>query len=144
MLRTSMKFPDVLLLFFLFSLSFSCFFFLRPKRLNRIFLFHRFLSSSAVVLLNRNDEPAAQRQIKVRKMDRCSCVGHCECSCLSDSRNEERCQPMSKKHYQAAGFQGPVLTKRVQPLTWPTDVVTIVCLVLFTLLLFFLLLGTDR
>ncbi|XP_043524238.1 uncharacterized protein LOC122536160 [Frieseomelitta varia] len=74
-------------------------------------------------------------------MDRCSCVGHCECSCLSDSREEERCQPMSKEHYQAAGFQGPVLIKRVEPLTWPTDVVTIVCLVLFTLLLFFLSLG---
>ncbi|KAK1117278.1 hypothetical protein K0M31_016828 [Melipona bicolor] len=77
-------------------------------------------------------------------MDRCSCVGHCECSCLFDSRDEERCQPMSKERYQAAGFRGPPLIKRVEPPTWPTDVVTIVCLVLFALLLLFLLLGTDR
>ncbi|KOX71068.1 Protein HAPLESS 2-A [Melipona quadrifasciata] len=97
--------------------------------------------SCSVVLFNRNDEPAAQRQIKVRKMDRCSCVGHCECSCLSDSRDEERCQPMSKERYQAAGFRGPPLIKRVEPPTWLADVVTIVCLVLFALLLLFLLLG---
>ncbi|XP_071644479.1 uncharacterized protein [Temnothorax longispinosus] len=60
-----------------------------------------------VQLLNRLGELVATRRIKIRKMDRCSCMLHCLCVCMGDARG---CKPMSPELYHAAGFRGPVPT----------------------------------
>lgn len=51
----------------------------------------------------------ATRRIKIRKMDRCSCVLHCLCVCVGDAHGT-RCTPMSLELYHAAGFRGSVPT----------------------------------
>lgn len=60
-----------------------------------------------VQLLNRLGEPVATRRIKIRKMDRCSCILQCLCVCVGDTRGTG-CRPMSPALYHAAGFRGPV------------------------------------
>ncbi|XP_014485504.1 PREDICTED: uncharacterized protein LOC106750014 [Dinoponera quadriceps] len=62
-----------------------------------------------VQLLNRHGEPVATRRIRIRKMDRCSCVSRC--SCVGDRSTD--CRPMSPELYHATGFRGAV------PLTPP-------------------------
>lgn len=136
----SMKFSDGLL-----SFSFK----MNKSLQKEIYLIVSF--SSSVILLSRYDEPVAWREIKVRKMDRCSCVGHCKCSCLSDTHDKKDCRPVSKGHYQTTGFPGPLFINsrnrthsEVEPSSiWP-DVITLVCLVLIVLLLILLLLGTIK
>ncbi|XP_067205787.1 uncharacterized protein [Linepithema humile] len=62
----------------------------------------------SVQLLNRLvNEPVATRKIKIRKMDRCSCMLQCLCVCVGDTRGTG-CRPMSQELYHAAGFRGPV------------------------------------
>lgn len=62
-----------------------------------------------VQLLNRLGGLVATRRIKIRKMDRCSCILHCLCVCVSDAYGTS-CRPMSPELYHAAGFCGPVPT----------------------------------
>ncbi|KAL6255944.1 hypothetical protein P5V15_013181 [Pogonomyrmex californicus] len=61
----------------------------------------------SVQLLNRLGELVATRRIKIRKMDRCSCMLHCLCVCVSDARGID-CRPMSLELYHAAGFRGSI------------------------------------
>ncbi|XP_014602440.1 PREDICTED: uncharacterized protein LOC106786017 [Polistes canadensis] len=58
-----------------------------------------------VELLNRLGKTVAWRRMKVRKMDRCLCVWHCLCACVTIA---DGCRPLSTTHYRAAGFQPPV------------------------------------
>lgn len=60
-----------------------------------------------VQLLNRHGVPVASRRIRIRKMDRCSCVSYCSCACVGDA-NGTGCQPMSPELYHDAGFRGAV------------------------------------
>ncbi|KOC64661.1 Protein HAPLESS 2-A [Habropoda laboriosa] len=96
--------------------------------------------SCFVVLLNRYGEPVARREMIVQKMDRCFCLRHCVCSCMSNVSDDTRCRPMLLEHYHAAGFQGPLPVQPVRPPVW-LAVVTLVCLVLTIVLLLLLILG---
>ncbi|CAK9813390.1 Hapless 2, partial [Anthophora quadrimaculata] len=96
--------------------------------------------SCSVVLLNRYGEPIARREIKVQKMDRCVCMRHCVCSCMSNLHDDTTCRPMLLEHYHDAGFRGPLPVPPTKPSIW-SSILTIVCLVLTILLLLLLLLG---
>lgn len=74
---------------------------------NRAYSSKRWAVTFAVQLLNRLGGLVATRRIKIRKMDRCSCMLHCLCVCVGDSRGTG-CRPMSLDLYHAAGFRGPV------------------------------------
>lgn len=81
----------------------------------------------------------ATRRIKIRKMDRCSCVSHCSCVCVGDASGTG-CRPMSLKLYRAAGFRGAVPT--VPPKRGFFSNVTVdVLLFVVSLILLLLLMG---
>lgn len=61
----------------------------------------------SVQLQNRVGKLVASRKIKIRRMDRCSCILHCLCVCVGDTRGTG-CRPMSPELYHAAGFRGSV------------------------------------
>lgn len=89
-----------------------------------------------VQLLNRLGEPVATRRIKIRKMDRCSCMLQCLCVCVGDTRGTD-CRPMSPELYHAAGFRGPVpATSR--DIFSDTTVDVLLFIVSLILLLFFI------
>ncbi|XP_020282567.1 uncharacterized protein LOC109854151 [Pseudomyrmex gracilis] len=88
----------------------------------------------SVQLENRIGELVASRRIKIRKMDRCSCVLHCLCVCVGDTRGTD-CRPISPELYHAAGFRGPV-----PPATHGIFSDTKVDVMLFVVSLMFLLL----
>ncbi|KZC06198.1 hypothetical protein WN55_10107, partial [Dufourea novaeangliae] len=113
-----------------FSCSFFFFFF---------FFFFLLASFPLVMLLNRDGEPVARREIRVRKMDRCYCLRHCKCSCEGNALGTI-CEPMSLENYHAAGFRGSLPSMAYQFFAWckPID---IVCLFLIAVLLLLLLMG---
>ncbi|XP_053985670.1 uncharacterized protein LOC128880043 isoform X2 [Hylaeus volcanicus] len=98
--------------------------------------------SCSVELVNRDGEPVARRQIKVRKTDRCSCVRHCACSCVANAQGTA-CEPISLENYHAAGFRGTVPKSEVHSFIWWSPV-AILCLVWTALLLTMLLMGISK
>ena len=95
-----------------------------------------------VEVVNHRGEIVAMRRIRVQRMDRCFCVWHCLCACIG-SLGGMRCQPMSPKHYYAAGFQGsvPVVTKDTSIVM---NTVEEVFMLSVFLIVFLLLLGSIQ
>ncbi|XP_050352510.1 uncharacterized protein LOC126774897 [Nymphalis io] len=59
--------------------------------------------STRMALVNDNDEAVAVRDVKIKRDDRCFCVWHCDCVCLSEDPNL-LCRPLSDAQLIAAGL----------------------------------------
>ncbi|XP_053601365.1 uncharacterized protein LOC128670038 isoform X2 [Plodia interpunctella] len=58
----------------------------------------------SIALVNQNDESVAIRDVTIRRGDRCYCVWHCDCVCLSEDP-KLLCREMSEPRQVAAGLR---------------------------------------
>lgn len=98
----------------------------------------------SVEVMNAMGQVVALRRIKIAKSDRCICIWHCLCACVS-SLGGLKCRSMPLEHYHAAGFQGglPVPTYIIHN-SYFDDMITMLFYVLIFVLLTLFLLGLSK
>ncbi|XP_064076864.1 uncharacterized protein LOC113392604 [Vanessa tameamea] len=93
-----------------------------------------------VALVNENEEAVAVRDVKIKRDDRCFCVWHCDCVCLSEDSNL-LCRPLSEAQLLAAGLSTQMKSRHIRSVCYK-DVMTLNLFVMFVgVLLALLLLG---
>ncbi|KAI5635333.1 hypothetical protein NE865_11909 [Phthorimaea operculella] len=94
-----------------------------------------------VALVNDEDESIAVRDVSIKKGDRCFCVWHCECVCLSEDP-KLLCREMSQTQQVAAGLTPTTERSRHTRSVCFPDIVAIDFVTVFlTVILLLLLLG---
>ncbi|XP_046974217.1 uncharacterized protein LOC124540575 [Vanessa cardui] len=96
-----------------------------------------------VALVNENEEAVAVRDVKIKRDDRCFCVWHCDCVCLSEDSNL-LCRPLSDAQLVAAGLSTQEKSRHIRSVCY-NDVMTLNLFVMFVgVLLALLLLGVIK
>ncbi|KAF0310039.1 Hapless 2 [Amphibalanus amphitrite] len=95
----------------------------------------------SALVRNSEDKMVAARRIHAYPHDRCVCVWFCLCACAAE---RYACTPMSLSHYRSSGFLGSIPSLYKSRLPFIAEIVLDVELVLITLTILGLLLGSLK
>ncbi|XP_035430414.2 uncharacterized protein LOC118262875 isoform X3 [Spodoptera frugiperda] len=101
------------------------------------------VAQCSVSLVNDEEKSVAVREVSVKKGDRCFCVWHCDCVCLTDDPRL-LCREMPEARQSAAGLSNRDRTRHARSACYK-DVVTLNIFIIFTgVIVALLLLGCIK
>ncbi|XP_022826060.1 uncharacterized protein LOC111356065 [Spodoptera litura] len=101
------------------------------------------VAQCSVSLVNDEEKSVAVREVSVKKGDRCFCVWHCDCVCLTDDPRL-LCREMAEARQSAAGLSNRDRTRHARSACYK-DVVTLNIFIIFTgVIVALLLLGCIK
>ncbi|KAH9634136.1 hypothetical protein HF086_001338 [Spodoptera exigua] len=101
------------------------------------------VAQCSVSLVNDEEKSVAVREVSVKKGDRCFCVWHCDCVCLSDDPRL-LCREMAEARQSAAGLSNRDRIRHARSACYK-DVVTLNIFIIFTgVIVALLLLGCVK
>ncbi|CAG4923672.1 unnamed protein product [Colias eurytheme] len=83
----------------------------------------------SVSLMNDDDESVAVRDVRIKKNDRCFCIWHCECVCITEDPRLT-CKDMPDAQLIAAGHSPREESRYIRSLCYP-DIITLNLFVIF-------------
>ncbi|KAL4715262.1 hypothetical protein ACJJTC_007844 [Scirpophaga incertulas] len=97
----------------------------------------------SVAMINDEEESVAVRELSIRKGDRCFCIWHCDCVCLSEDP-KLLCRELSEARQLAAGLTPRGRPRRMRSACYP-DVLAVNLFVVATgVLIALLMLGLTK
>ncbi|XP_068629114.1 uncharacterized protein [Battus philenor] len=96
-----------------------------------------------VSLLNDDDDSVAVRDVAIKKGDRCFCVWHCDCVCLSDDP-KLICREMSEAQQSAAGLTLKKRPRKIRSVCNSDNVTTNIFVIVIGVLAVLLALGFTK
>ncbi|XP_075978767.1 uncharacterized protein LOC142978269 isoform X2 [Anticarsia gemmatalis] len=101
------------------------------------------LAHCTVSLINDEDQSVAIRDVAIKKGDRCFCVWHCACVCLSDDPNL-LCRDMDEARQKAAGLSTRDRTRHTRSVCYDDNGSLNYITIFFGVLLFAFLCGLIK